>query len=124
MNKIAILAIGAILTGVIASAGLAGWLFTLLPEGHFYTQIDNTKTEELESRGGVIDFTGGMKMSYTLSSYDEQGNERDISFGTERQLREDAFLELDVAPIRGVMGWREVSFEDLPAAVQERIQED
>lgn len=124
MNKIVILAIGAILTGVIASASLAGWLFALLPEGHFYTQIDNAKTEELESRGGVIDFTGGMKLSYTLPSYDEQGNERDISFGTERQLREDAFLELDVVPIRGVMGWREVSFEDLPAAVQERFQKD
>ncbi len=124
MNKIVILAIGAILTGVIASASLAGWLFTLLSEGHFYTQIDNAKTEELESRGGVIDFTGGMKLSYTLPSYDEQGNERDISFGTERQLREDAFLELDVVPIRGVMGWREVSFEDLPAAVQERFQKD
>ena len=89
----------------------------------YYTQVDNARTEELESRGGVIDPTGGMSLLYRLPAYDEQGNGREVSFGTERQLREGAYLKLEVEPIRGVVGWEEVSFDELPQEAQAHLND-
>ena len=109
---------------VLIVAAIAGWwVFVGSTNKEYYTQIDNEKTEELESKGGVIDPTGGMSLLYTLPCYDAQGNERSISFGTERQLKEDAYLELTVEPIRGVIGWKEVHFDELPSEVQNRVGE-
>ena len=62
-----------------------------------------------------------MSYSYTLPAYDEDGFEHQISFGVERELRNDAFLELDVELIRGVVGWREVQLGDLSPKVQESL---
>ena len=47
---------------------------------YYYSQIDNSKIERVESRGGVIDFSGGMDYSYTLFSYNESGTGKDITF--------------------------------------------
>ena len=67
-------------------------------------------------------YTGGMPLLYTLPSYDENGSVQDLSFGTERQLREGACLRLSVLPVRGVTEWREVQYEELPSAVQARMR--
>lgn len=75
--------------------------------------------EQVESKGGVISFSGNMDYSYTLFSYDENGKGKDITFGTSRELKEGAFIRLTVMPIRGVIEWREVQYEELPAAVSE-----
>lgn len=85
---------------------------------YYYTQIDNSKIQQLESRGGVIDFNGGMSYQYALSSYDENGSGKEITFGTSRELKEGAFVRLTVIPIRGVLEWEEVQYDDLPIAVQ------
>ena len=84
----------------------------------YYTQIDNSRITENHSNGGVIDFTGGLAYSYTLRSYDEDGNETEIEFGMSRELREGAFIRLEVIPVRGVVNWSEVQYNELPAAVQ------
>lgn len=115
--------VGVILV-VLVAAGVAGWwMLSGSMNGTYYTQIDNARTEKLESKGGIIDPTGGMSLRYTLPAYDEQGSEREISFGTERELRDDAFLKLDVVPIRGVVGWEEVQFEELPQKVQSQMKD-
>lgn len=98
--------VGITIAVLIVAAITGWWVFVGSTNKEYYTQIDNAKTEELESKGGVIDPTGGMSLLYTLPCYDAQGNERSISFGTERQLKEDAYLELTVEPIRGVIGWK------------------
>lgn len=85
---------------------------------YYYSQIDNSKIEQTESAGGVINFEGSMDFSYTLRCYDEDGNEKDITFGTSRELKEDAFIRLTVMPIRGVLEWIEVQYDELPAVVQ------
>lgn len=104
-------------------AGIAGWWILFgSANGTYYTQIDNERTEELHPTGGIIDPTGGMSIRYTLPAYDEQGNEREISFGTERQLRDAAYLKLEVVPIRGVVGWEEVQFDELPQKVQTQME--
>lgn len=85
---------------------------------YYYSQIDNSKIEQTESAGGVINFEGSMDFSYTLRCYDEDGNEKDITFGTSRKLKEDAFIRLTVMPLRGVLEWIEVQYDKLPAVVQ------
>ena len=43
-----------------------------------------------------------------------------MKFKTSRELREDAYLELDIMKGRGVVKWREVKYEELPEKVQEK----
>lgn len=87
---------------------------------YYYSQIDNSKIEQTESAGGVINFKGSMDFSYTLRCYDEDGNAKDITFGTSRELKEDAFIRLTVMPIRGVLEWSEIQYDELPIVVQEQ----
>lgn len=87
---------------------------------YYYSQIDNSKIEKADTNGGVIDFNGNMDYSYTLRSYDENGVERDITFGTSRELKAGAFIRLTVMPIRGVLEWSEIQYDELPIAVQEQ----
>ena len=87
---------------------------------YYYSQIDNSKIEQVESRGGVINFSGSMDYSYTLFSYNESGKGKDITFGASRELREGAFIRLTVMPIRGVVEWKEVQYDELPATVQDQ----
>lgn len=51
------------------------------------------------------------------------GNAKDITFETSKVLTDDAYLCLKVAPIRGVVTWAEVQFDELPSAVQEKYNE-
>ena len=94
------------------------WLSSGAGSADYYTQIDNQKIEQVDSRGGVIDLQGGLPYSYTLPAYDENGSEKDITFGASRELKDGAFLCLTVAPVRGVTEWREVQYDELPVAVQ------
>lgn len=118
-QKAAIATIVVILALVLGA--LAWWLVSEVPNGTYYTQVDNTRIENLEPTGGFVDFTGGMPLSYKLPAYDESGNEKEISFGVERELRDDAYLKLTVVPIRGVMEWTEVQFDEIPEKAQEEL---
>ena len=100
------------------------WFLSGTGSADYYTKIDNSRMEEVHSRGGVIDFKGGLPYSYTLMAYDENGNEKEVTFGTSKQLREGAFLRLTVMPVRGVLEWAEVSYEELPPMVQKRYTAD
>lgn len=55
----------------------------------FYTKIDNTKIEKVSA-------SDEMKYEYTLECYNENGKKKEISFKTSRELREDAYLMLEV----------------------------
>ena len=77
----------------------------------YYTQIDNRWVTE-------IDPHGTMNYEYNLDAYDETGKERDITFETSKVLTDGAYLCLKVAPIRGVVAWAEVQYDELPEAVQ------
>lgn len=94
------------------------WFLSGIGSTYYYAQIDNSKMEQTGSKGGVISFGGNMDYSYTLFCYNEDGKGKDITFGTSRELKEDAFIRLTVMPVRGVLEWSEVQYEELPAAVQ------
>lgn len=108
--------------GVIVLIVICFGFFLLSGAGstYYYSQIDNSKIEQADSNGGVIDFNGSMDYSYTLRSYDENGVGRDITFGASRELKERAFIRLTVMPIRGVLEWSEIQYDELPIAVQKQ----
>ena len=56
--------------------------------------------------------------SYTLTAYNEKGHEKKVTFGASKELREGAFICLQVMPVRGVLNWSEVQYDELPDAVQ------
>lgn len=85
---------------------------------YYYLQIDNAHIEQTNADGGVIDFDGKLEYSYYLTAYHESGNKKNIRFGTSRKLKEGAFIQLTVMPIRGVIEWREIQYNELPINVQ------
>ena len=95
---------------VIALIVLA-YYFLVIHKDIYYTQIDNTKIEEVSK-------SDDMKYQYTLTAYDKNGNEKEVQFKTSRELREGAYLELEVMQLRGVIKWKEVQAEELPDEVK------
>ncbi len=60
MKKIIGIGIAVVVIAAIACVG-----FKLHSDaGYYYTQIDNSKAEQITSNGGVIDFNGGMSYSF------------------------------------------------------------
>lgn len=117
MKKI-IVGMGSAAAVLVCLISLCAWLLSGAGSTYYYSQIDNSNLEQTESRGGVINLQGSLAYSYTLPSYDEKGREKEITFGASRELQEGAFIRLTVMPIRGVLEWSEVQYEELPEAVQ------
>ena len=118
MKKKVKIAIGTAVVLLIGLVGFCAWFLSGSGSAEYYAQIDNTKVEQVDSNGGVVNFKGNLPYSYTLLSYDENGSEKEITFGTSRELRDGAFIRLTVMPVRGVLDWSEVQYGELPAAVQ------
>ena len=101
-----------IIAVIILIALMVGTYYILfVHKTQYYTQIDNTKIEELSGEDD-------MRYQYTLTAYNKNGKEKEIQFKTSRELREGAYLELDVMQMRGVVNWREVQQEELPNDVK------
>lgn len=79
----------------------------------FYAKVDNSKVQELSS-------DEDMKYEYTLDCYNKNGKSRELDFKTSRQLREGAYISLEVRSL-GVHKWEEVTYDDLPQPVQEKF---
>jgi len=58
-----------------------------------------------------------MKYEYTLDCYNENGKKKEIKFKTSRELKEDAYLMLEVRTF-GVHTWKEVQRNELPEKVK------
>ena len=97
---------------VIVAIAICGIAFYFLEnyESVYYTQIDNTKIQSISA-------TDEMKYEYTLDCYNENGNKKEIKFKTSRELREDAYLMLEVRTF-GVHSWKEVQANELPEKVR------
>lgn len=91
------------------------YYFLVYQTKEYYVQIDNTKVELLTT-------TDNMKYRYTLTGFNEVGKEKEIKFRTTRELKEGAYLKLDVMAFRGVVSWNEVQKEELPDRVKEVYQ--
>jgi len=122
MKKKILVSIATAAIVVVGIIGFCMWFFSGSGSVYYYTQIDNSKIERNDSDGGVINLSGGMDYSYTLPAYNENGKGKDITFGASRELREGAFIRLTVSPVRGVIEWSEVQYDELPEAVQNVIK--
>lgn len=100
--------------GVIVFMALCAftYYYLFIEKTIYYTQIDNTKIEEITN--------SDMKYVYTLEGYKENGKKKTLKFKTVRELKEDAFLKIENMEITGVHSWEEVKYEDLPKKVQEK----
>ena len=94
---------------------IGAYYFIFVYKTAYYVQIDNTKIEQVSA-------SDDMKYEYTLTAYNKNGKEKEVKFKTSRELREGAYLELDVMVTRGVIDWREVQQEELPDKVKSRIR--
>ena len=106
-EKIPMIIVGVIIIVLIAGA----YYFLVVHKDLYYTQIDNTKLEEIST-------TDDMKYQYILTAYNQNGQEKEVQFKTSRELREDAYLGLEVMQFRGVVNWREVQTDELPDKVK------
>lgn len=118
MKKKVKIAIGTAVVLLIGLVGFCAWFLSESGSAEYYSQIDNSKIEQVDSKGGVINLKGSLPYSYTLLCYDENSGEKEITFGTSRELRDGSFIRLTFMPIRGVLDWSEVQYGELPAAVQ------
>ena len=96
---------------IVIALAIGAYYFLVVHKEVYYTQIDNTKIEELSE-------SDDMKYQYTLMAYNKNGKEKEVQFKTSRELREGAYLELEVMQFRGVYGWKEVQIDDLPKDVK------
>ncbi len=104
-----------IVIGIVIAVTLCivGYRTLFVDTSQYYTQIDNADVKQLSPT----------EFEYNLTAYDEHGKITQLTFKANKQLREDAFLELDVMFIRGVSNWREVKYNELPLDVRSRYTE-
>ena len=104
-----------IIATIIVTALIFGAYYILfVHKDIYYTQIDNTKIEQISN-------TDDMKYQYTLMAYNKNGKGKEVQFKTTRELKEDAYLELEIMSARGVVNWKEVQVNDLPNNVKEEM---
>ncbi len=108
-----------VIVGLVAVLLFAASMTNLLLVGDYYVRIDNACVFENEPSGGVINLGSSEPYLYELEAVNATGDKAEIKFGTSRELRQDAFIKLDLQPIRGVVGWSEVSKDALPTNVAE-----
>lgn len=107
--------ISACLAGLLIIGVIAGTLYYF--ENYdkiYYTKIDNKQME-------IIPASDDMKYQYTLKSYDENGHARNFKFKASKELREDAYLQLEVR-ITGVYKWKEVQPNEMPEKALEKLK--
>ena len=89
-----------------------GYRAVFVDAAHYYTKIDNSAVKQLKPN----------EFEYNLAAYDKHGKRTELTFKAGKELREDAYLELDVMFMRGVVNWREIQPDDLPLDVRPRYQ--
>ncbi len=104
-----------LIIGIIVFIALCvvAYYFLFIGKTIYYTQIDNTKIQEITN--------SDMKYEYTLDCYKENGKKKTLKFKTSRQLRENAYLKIEYMKITGVHSWEEVQYKNLPKKVQENM---
>lgn len=116
------MAITAVATcGLAAALILAASMTNLFLAGDYYVKIDNAHISENESSGGVINLGSSEPYLYKLEAVNAAGDKTEIEFGASRELHQNAFLKLDLQPIRGVVRWSEISEDSLPPKVAEAL---
>lgn len=81
-----------------------------------YSRIDNDLVQEITPHGG-------MNYRYTLQVYTEDGRASTLELDTSRILKDGAYILIRTAPLRGVLSWEELQYDQLPTPVQAKYTE-
>lgn len=90
---------------------IVGYRAICVDSTHYYVKVDNSAVKQLKNN----------EYEYHLTAYDEHGKMTEITFKAGKELRENAYLELDMMLLRGVVNWREVQSDELPLDVRPRL---
>lgn len=69
---------------------------------------------------GIPDVNG--RYDYEVTAFNKNGEEKKLVFSAGKELRDGAYIQLYYAFFRGDTYWKEVSFEELPLPVQQKIK--
>lgn len=118
MKKIFIL-LGAVVALMIAAlVVLATVDFNRLGKDNAYVQIvADGKVETYTVNGAVY-----KSYWYEQPAYTADGEEMNVTFSAQKNLRHDAYLMLYLKDGNQVTSYDEVKFEDIPAKAQEQLQ--
>ena len=110
-----LLLLGIPILAVVVALGLA-YHFVLNTDSavNWYVQVDNSQVEPQQENADEYE--------YSLEAFDENGGSHEVTFKTERMLREGAFLKLETMPIRGVISWAEVQPNDIPGKARAALE--
>lgn len=118
MKKITALMIGIAVLFAAAAVVLMTVDFNRAGKDNVYVQVgEPTSTEEDKLDTGEIMKTYG----YEQPAYTENGEEIQVKFSAQKELRQGAFLMLYVNKDNEVSSYDEVTEEELPAAVKEAL---
>lgn len=111
--KPVLLIFGAAVLLLVVCAAVMGIVYqaTSANPTNYYSQIDNDLVQEIAPHGG-------MNYRYTLPVYREDGTASTLELDTSRILKDGAYILIKTAPLRGVLSWEELSYDQLPSPVQ------
>ena len=93
--------------------------FNRLGADEFYTQIngEGTKIESKSDNGQKF-----VRYEYQLPAFDKGGEQKILTFTSQKQLREQAYLILFVKDEKGVTSYQEVEKKELPEKVSGKFK--
>lgn len=114
-----------IISGAAIAAILLGGLLFIqnvnmnrLGADEYYTQIEGQgKKIEGKSDSGQI----YVSYEYKLPAFDKDGQEKTLTFTSNKQLREKAYLDLFVKEGKNVTSYQEVTKEEIPEKAKEKL---
>jgi uncharacterized protein (TIGR01655 family) len=83
----------------------------------YYVQITTNGTEKIAK----VDNEKFISYEYNLPGFDKDGNEKEMQFRADKNLRSEAFLRIYYSDKKGVTSWEEVKEDELPAKVKDKL---
>lgn len=107
----------AIAVVIVAAAVAAKWGYekVFVSPDAWYAQVDSEKLTTADENNNEFDY------HYDLPAVSAEGATETLGFDTSRELREGAYLRLETLALRGVSSWEEVTWDEIPAAAQEKL---
>ncbi|OUP07306.1 YxeA family protein [Collinsella sp. An2] len=102
---------------ICAAAAAAWWGYqqVFVDSSEWYVQVDNARLTKADENNNGFDY------HYDLPAADAQGKQETLGFDASHELREGAYLKLETLALRGVVSWEEVSWDEIPAAAQDKL---
>ncbi|MED2777022.1 YxeA family protein [Bacillus thuringiensis] len=85
----------------------------------YYVQINTNGKEVIHEGNGGEKFK---RFEYELKGLNENGEEKELKFDAEKNLRKEAFLRVFYSKEKGVKTWEEVKKEEIPKKARERLE--